>query len=76
MTIGVSIGKWNVLQFKFCASGVFWANLNFSSPRVPKGASLLFFWVHVVKEKFKLSPKYLLGVSSRFDFIFIRRGKN
>ena len=68
--------KRNVLQFKFFASGVFWANLNFSFPRVPRVASLPFFLVLVVKEKFKLSPKYLLSFRARFGFILFHRREN
>ena len=45
------------------------ANFNFSSPRIPKIASLLYFWVFVVKEKLKLSQNYLLDLRIRFDFI-------
>ncbi len=52
------------------ASGVFWANLNFSSPRVPRVATLPYFFVLVVKENLKLSPKYLPGVCARGAALF------
>ena len=63
------------LQFKFFASGVFLANFNFSFPKIPKIASLLYFWVFVVKEKLKLSPKYLLGLLARFGFVLFVKEK-
>lgn len=68
-------GDRNVLQKLFFASGVLLANFNFSSPRIPKIASILYFWVFVVKEKLKLSQNYLLGFHARFGFILFRQRK-
>ena len=45
------------LQFVFIAGGVFLVNFDFSFPRIPKIASLLYFWVFVVKKKIKNSIK-------------------
>ncbi|MCR5504253.1 MAG: hypothetical protein K6E94_01570, partial [Elusimicrobiaceae bacterium] len=59
------------LVLSFFTSGVFLANFNFSFPRVPRVASLPFFLVHVVKEKLKLSQKYLLGLRARGVALFL-----
>ncbi len=47
------------LQLLFFASGVFPVNFSFSFPNVPRVASLPFFYVHVVKEKTKISSEIL-----------------
>ena len=58
------------LQLLFFASGVLLANFNFSFPRIPKIASLLYFWVFVVKEKVKIISKLLARFAYKVWFYF------
>ncbi len=46
----------------FFAGKVFLVNFSFSFPRIPRVASLPFFWVFVVKEKTKISLKILAEI--------------
>ena len=46
-------------------------NFDFSTPKVPRVASLPFFFVLVVVVKIKISSKILAGYCSRFGFIYI-----
>ena len=50
-------GEIGNLQYLFFAVCVFLINFNFSSPRIPKIATLLYFWVFVVKVKIENSIK-------------------
>ena len=53
------------LQKLFLAVCVFLINFNFSFPRIPKIAALIYFWVFVVKVKIEISLKIL----DRFWFL-------
>ena len=53
------IGSW---QLMFFAGKVFLVNFSFSFPRIPRVASLPFFWVFVVKDKTKIFLKILAEI--------------
>ena len=57
------------LHYLLLTVTVFLVNFSFSSPRVPRVATLPFFLVLVVKEKFKFPQKYLTVYCLRFDRI-------
>ena len=59
----------NLFRFYLIAVCVFLINFNFSFPRIPKIATLLYFWVFVVKVKIEISLKILDRYSARFEFI-------
>ena len=61
------------LQLLFFAVGVFLINFNFSFPRIPKIASLLYFWVFVVKAKIEIFSKILDRFCSSYFSLFICR---